>query len=88
MMKRTFRTILAGILFGTVLFFMPFMIIQAIILAFVMYAFFRLFIRRRIRNAHFSKFNYAFADDIRQMSEEEYQAFKQDRSMHNSHGCY
>jgi len=88
MMKRTFRTILAGILFGMVLFFMPFIIIQAMIFALVLYVFFRFFVRRRIRNAHFGKFNYAFADDIRQMSDEEYEAFKQQRTMHNSHGCY
>jgi hypothetical protein len=66
MIKQIFKAILMGLLIGVAFFMMPLFLVSAI---------FRLGWggrRRRWRYAH----HYAFADKIRNMSDEEYDAFK------------
>ncbi len=83
---RIFRAIIAGILGGAALFFLPFFILRL----FLFILFISLAIRLIIgigfrRGSHWRErgFNPMFADKIRSMSEEEYNGFKQKFS----YGC-
>ncbi|GAB4031060.1 hypothetical protein [Spirosoma jeollabukense] len=75
------RSILAGLLLGVALFVMPFFLIRLVFFFVIIGVLFRLFGGGRFRGGwgRGRGFGYmpAFADRIRQMSDEEYTAFKQ-----------
>jgi hypothetical protein len=76
------RPIIAGILIGAALFFMPFFFVRILLFFLIIGAIFRLFIGRRFRGYR-RGFDAAFTDNIRSMSDEEYNRFKQNISQ----GC-
>ncbi|GAB4019009.1 hypothetical protein [Spirosoma koreense] len=76
------RSILAGLLVGAALFIMPFFLLRLIVFLLIVSALFRLFGGGRFRRGGWGRsrgFGYmpAFADRIRQMSDDEYAAFRQ-----------
>jgi hypothetical protein len=76
------RPIIAGILIGTALFFMPFFFVRILLFFLIIAAIFRFFIGRRFRGYR-RGFDSSFTDNIRNMSDEEYNRFKQNISQ----GC-
>ena len=76
------RPIIAGILIGAALFFMPFFFVRILLFFLIIGAIFRLIIGRRFRGYR-GGFDAAFTDNIRNMSDEEYSRFKQNIN----HGC-
>jgi uncharacterized membrane protein len=78
---RIFKVVLAGLLLGTALYFMPFFVLKVAVFMSVLFLFFGLF-RGRHRRHHY--FRWAMADRIRNMNEEEYADF-QSKWMHE--GC-
>jgi hypothetical protein len=76
MKKSIFKPIIAGVLAGAALFFMPFFLLRVFAFFLIAGAFFRFFIGRRMRKHGFD-IRPAFADRIRSMSDEEYNQFKQ-----------
>lgn len=85
------RSILAGVLLGAALFIMPFFLLRVILFFVIVGALVRLFGGGRFRRGRWGRrgFGYmpAFADQIRQMSDEEYSQFKQ-RFEQGSCGSY
>ena len=81
MTKQLIRPILIGILAGAALFVMPFFLLRALLFFLIVGGLFRLFRGRRNwgwRRGHFGGGFYpAFADTIRNMSEEDYKVFRQ-----------
>lgn len=77
------KPILAGILIGAALFFMPFFVLRVVIVFLIIGALFRLFAGRRFGRGYGRGFHHAYADNIRNMSDEEYKAFKQS----NTYSC-
>ncbi|QMW06532.1 hypothetical protein [Spirosoma foliorum] len=76
------KSIAAGVLLGAALFIMPFFLIRLVVFFLIIGALFRLFGGRRFRRGGWGQgrgYGYmpAFADRIRQMSDEEYNQFKQ-----------
>lgn len=71
------RPVIAGILIGAALFFMPFFFVRFILFFLIIGAIFRFFIGRRFRGGYRRGFHAAFTDNIRNMSDEEYSRFKQ-----------
>ena len=76
------RSILAGLLVGAALFIMPFFLIRMVVFLLIISALFRLFGGGRFRRGGWRRgWGYghtpAFTDRIRQMSNEEYNQFKQ-----------
>jgi len=69
------RPIIAGILIGATLFFMPFFFVRIILFFLVISLIVRFFIGRRW--GYRRRFDATFTDNIRNMSEEEYNRFKQ-----------
>jgi hypothetical protein len=80
MKKSSFKPIIAGMLTGAALFFMPFFLWRVFAFFLIGGAFFRLFIGRRMRSGFGMR--PAFADKIRSMSDEEYNLFKQKAQQH------
>lgn len=82
------KPILAGILIGAALFFLPFFVLRVVVVFLIIGALFRLFGGRRFGRGYGRGFHPAFADNIRNMSDEEYKAFKQNNinscSWHNT----
>ncbi|MBA2762502.1 MAG: hypothetical protein H0U39_11190 [Segetibacter sp.] len=77
-MKRSiFKPILAGILIGAALFFIPFFLLRVLIVFLIIGGLFRLFGGRGFRGRYNRGFHPAFADKIRNMSDEEYNQYKQ-----------
>ena len=76
MNRNIVKPVVAGILIGAALFFIPFFVLR--VAAFILIAglIFRLFTGRRRFSGNFGNQRFAFADRIRNMSEEEYQSFK------------
>ena len=72
-----FKPILAGILIGAALFFMPFFLLRVLIVFLIIGGLFRLFGGRGFRSRYGRGFHPAFADKIRNMSDEEYNEYKQ-----------
>jgi hypothetical protein len=87
MKKSIFKPIIAGVLAGAALFFMPFFLLRLFAFFLIAGLFFRFFIGRRMRKHGFGM-RTAFADRIRSMSDEEYSQFKQKAQQHcgNWHG--
>jgi hypothetical protein len=81
MTKQLIKPILIGILAGAALFVMPFFLLRVLLFFLIIGALFRLFRGSRYRgwrrNYFGGGFHPAFADTIRNMSEEEYSAFRQ-----------
>jgi len=73
MTKTVFKTIFAGIVIGTAFFFIPFFLLKVFLFFLIIGGLFRLFMGRRFG----PRFHPAYADKIRNMSDEEYQQFKQ-----------
>lgn len=88
-MNLILKSILAGLLLGAALFMLPFFLLRLAVFFLLMGAFFRL-VRGPRRGPWafgkpgrgFGQRGFAFADRIRQMSDEEYNAFKQQRCGH------
>lgn len=70
------KPIAGGVLLGAALFFIPFFVLRVIAFLLIVGLIFRLFSGRRRFGRHFGDRRFAFADRIRNMSEEEYQNFK------------
>ena len=73
------KSILAGLLLGLALFVMPFFLIRLALFILIVGALFRLFGAGRFRRGWGHGYGHmpAFADRIRQMSDDEYTEFKQ-----------
>ncbi|MCC6289507.1 MAG: hypothetical protein IT249_16630 [Chitinophagaceae bacterium] len=77
MNRSILKPIVAGVLIGAALFFIPFFVLRVIAFFLIAGLVFRLFAGRRRRfGRNFSEQRFAFVDRIRNMSDEEYQAFK------------
>jgi hypothetical protein len=89
MTRSILKPILAGILIGAALFFMPFFLLRVLIVFLIIGGLFRLFGGRGFRGRYGRGFHPAFADKIRNMSDEEYNQYKQSYegwgSRNNSH---
>lgn len=71
------KPVIAGMLIGAGLFFIPFFIIRVVLFILIVGLFVRLFIRPRRFGAGFHQRRFAYADHLRSMSDEEYVQFKQ-----------
>ena len=67
------RRVLAGVLLGTVLFFAPFFVIKIFVFIAIVGLFFRLFRGSGFYGRH--RWAWTHPDDIRSMSDEEYEQF-------------
>lgn len=77
------KPVIAGMLIGAGLFFIPFFVIRVVLFILIVGLFVRLFIRPRRFGAGFHQRRFAYADHLRSMSDEEYAQFKQ----RTSQGC-
>lgn len=73
MKKSIFKTIVAGIILGAGIFYLPFFLLRLFLVFLIIGTFFRFFIGRRFGR----RFNPAFTDRIRNMNDEEYKSFKE-----------
>jgi hypothetical protein len=80
-----FKPIVFGVLFGAAAFFVPFLIIKVFFFFMVMGLVFRLFWWRGRK--HHLHYRFAYADKIRNMSDEEYAAFKNNAGHCYHHHC-
>lgn len=74
---QTFKAIIGGALIGAAFFFIPFIILRIFLFVLVIGTLIRLFGGRRWGRGFGPGNRIAFADNIRNMSEEEYTNFKQ-----------
>lgn len=79
------KPIVAGVFLGAALFFIPFFILRVVTFILIVGLIFRLFAGRRRFGRNFGGHRFAFADQIRNMSDEEYQKFKENPRM--AFGC-
>lgn len=77
------RPVVAGVLIGAALFFAPFVVLRIALFVLVFMLLFRLFTGRRFGRFGGRGMHPAFADRIRNMSDEEYADFKEKFG----HGC-
>jgi len=78
MNKSILKPVIAGVLIGFGLFFIPFFILRVVLFLLIAGLVFRLFAgRRRHFGGPFAERRLAFTDHIRHMSDEEYVQFKQ-----------
>lgn len=85
MAKTIFKSIFFGLLIGTGFFFIPKMMLGLIICSMI----FGMFARRRMyMNNRFHIYQYAYADKIRNMSEEEYKNYQSKMNDFHMHGCH
>ncbi|GAB3016775.1 hypothetical protein GCM10027051_21660 [Niabella terrae] len=78
MNRSVLKPIIAGVIIGAAFFFMPFFILRVAIVVLIVIGLLRLFGGHRYRRGFGGPQRFAgFADKIRNMSEEEYQQFKQ-----------
>lgn len=79
MNRSIIKPIASGILLGLALFYIPFFVLRVVTFFLILGFIFRLFAGRRRRfRRQFGDHRFAFADRIRNMSDEEYQSFKAD----------
>lgn len=71
------KPILIGVVVGFALFIVPFFLIKAVIFMLIIGGLLRLLMSRRFRRGHHRGLHPAFADTIRNMTEEEYMMFRQ-----------
>lgn len=76
-MIQTFKAIIAGALIGAAFFFIPFIILRIFLFVLVLGTLIRIFGRGKWGRGFGPGNRVAFADNIRNMSEEEYARFKQ-----------
>lgn len=74
--RRIWKPIAAGIIAGTLLYFLPFFFLRGVLFFFVIAFVFRLLFWRKFRGPYHYGFHPAFMDSIRKMNDEEYEAFK------------
>jgi len=74
------KPVLAGILLGAALFFIPFFVLRVTVFLLIIGIVFSFFAGRRRFGRRFTERRMAFVDHIRNMSEEEYNRFKADFS--------
>ena len=87
MFQSVLKPILFGVLFGALAFLMPFFLLKVIFFFLIVGALFRFWGRRRF-GPRAMMHRFAFADKIRAMNEEEYEAFKKRfQEYHFSRGC-
>jgi hypothetical protein len=77
MRSQIIRPIIAGILLGAALYFMPFFLLRIVLIILVITFIWRLFTGGRFSRRYNRGFHPAFADHIRSMTEEQYKAFRQ-----------
>jgi hypothetical protein len=75
MIKTIIKLTVLGIVFGVAAYFMPFFLIKVFLVMVILGAFFRLLGGGRHRSMGHG-YRHAFADSIRNMSDEEYASFK------------
>ena len=73
MKKSILKTIVAGIILGAGIFYVPFFLLRVLLVFIILGTFFRFFIGRRFGR----RFNPAITDRIRSMNDEEYKSFKE-----------
>ncbi len=76
MRTQILRPIVIGILLGAAIFIMPFFLLRAVIIILIIGALLRLFFKGRHYRRGFGSYP-VFTDKIRNMTDEEYNAFKQ-----------
>lgn len=77
MTRSILKPILAGILIGAALFFMPFFLLRVLLVFLIIGGLFRLFRGSGFPGRYGRNFHPAFADNIRNMSDDEYNQYKQ-----------
>ena len=77
MNNQLLKTILIGALLGAALFFLPFFILKVFVIFLLFGIFFRFFGRHRGYRGYRGPWGWAYADKIRNMSDEEYATFKE-----------
>jgi hypothetical protein len=75
------KTVIMGAIFGALLFFMPFFLLGL----FVCFGIFGMMMRRRMHHMGYGFHQFAYADKIRNMNEDEYQNFKSKMSRNHCH---
>ena len=70
------KPILGGLIIGAALFFMPFFVLKVLVFLLIIGLLFRLFGWRRGWRHYRGPYGWAFADKIRNMSDEDYEHFK------------
>ena len=83
MNRSILKPIIGGVVFGAALFFIPFFLLRVAAFFLIAGAIFRLFAGRRRFAGRFREHRLAFADNIRNMSDEEYAKFRNEMP----HGC-
>ncbi|MEO5979890.1 MAG: hypothetical protein ABIS36_13400 [Chryseolinea sp.] len=89
MKPQIFKPVLVGLAIGTLFYFTPFFFLRGFLFFLIIASIFRLILFRRggwRHRAHLQGFTVALADNIRTMSAEEYESFK-NRIFYND-GCY
>ncbi len=81
------KSVIGGILIGTAAFFAPFLLIKTLLFFFIIGAIFRMIFWRRMFHYARPMMQTAYADKIRNMSEEEFTAFKSKMNEMHRH-CY
>lgn len=76
MTTQVFKSIAIGVLAGAVLFFAPFFLLRFLLFFLLVGLIVRFFVAGRFRRGWEYGFSSAFADKIRNMTDEEYAAFK------------
>lgn len=84
MNKSIFKPIVFGVLFGALAFLMPFFLLRVLFFFLIVGALFRLFGRRRHRQG-WGGGPMAFAERVRSMSDEEFEAFRTRAMQHRQH---
>lgn len=85
MNRSVFKPIVFGVLFGAAAFFVPFLLVRMFFFFIIMGFIIRLFWWGG-SGRHHLRYHMAYADKIRSMSDEEYEAFKNRAGRH--HNCY
>jgi hypothetical protein len=84
MKSSIFKPIVFGVLFGAAAFFVPFFLIKVIFFFALMSFIFRMFWWSK--RGHHLQYRLAYADKLRNMTDEEYAVFKNNVS--NNHDCH
>lgn len=82
MTKSILKTVVFGSLVGAALFFMP----KILVSIFLFFVLIRLLVGRRMGHGRFNKYQFVYADKIRNMNEDEYSEFK--NKMETRSCCY
>jgi len=83
MITSVIKTILIGAIIGALAFFAPFVILGFLVISLIM----KLAFRHRFRHGHFGMHHLAYAEKIRNMSEEEFAGYKGKFTAHRCGTC-